>query len=209
MPLQSGLKIGFLASHDGSSMKAILQAIADDSLRASVCVVICNNSDAPALTHAQMLDIPSYHLSQTRLGTNADVDRAIVKTLKARGAELVVLSGYLRKLGPHTLDGYRSRILNIHPALLPRHGGRGMYGRRVHEAVIAAGERTSGITIHLVDEEYDRGPVLARSEVPVEVDDTPATLAKRIQALEPQFFVETLRRISDGTLKLPPLENSA
>jgi phosphoribosylglycinamide formyltransferase 1 len=187
----SCLKIGILASHGGSSMKAILQAIADDSLRAGVCVVICNNSDAPALAHARMLGIPSYHLSQAKLGADADVDLAIVETLRGCGAELVVLSGYLRKLGPRMLDSYRSRILNIHPALLPRHGGRGMYGRRVHEAVIAAGERTSGITIHLVDEEYDCGKVLARWEVPVEVGDTPATLAKRIEALEPQFFVET------------------
>jgi phosphoribosylglycinamide formyltransferase 1 len=83
-----------------------------------------------------------------------------------------------------------------------------MYGRRVHEAVIAAGERTSGITIHLVDEEYDCGKVLARWEVPVEFGDTPATLAKRIEALEPQFFVETLRRVADGTLKLPPVDPS-
>lgn len=84
-----------------------------------------------------------------------------------------------------------------------------MYGRRVHEVVIAAGERISGITIHLVDEQYDCGKVLARREVPVEVDDTPATLAKRIEALESQFFVETLRRIAGGALRLPPLENSA
>jgi phosphoribosylglycinamide formyltransferase 1 len=155
-----------------------------------------------------MLGIPSYHLSQTKLGACADLDRTIAETLAACGAELVVLSGYLRKLGPRTLDTYRSRILNIHPALLPRHGGRGMYGRRVHEAVIALGERVSGITIHLVDEEYDCGKVIARWEVPVEVEDTPATLAKRIEALEPQFFVETLRRIADGTLKLPPVEPS-
>jgi phosphoribosylglycinamide formyltransferase-1 len=208
MPLHSGLKIDFLVSHGGSSMKAILQAIADDSLKASVCVVICNNSDAPALAHARMLGIPSYHLSQTKLGADADVDRAVVETLEGHGAELVVLSGFLRKLGPRMLESYRSRILNIHPSLLPRHGGRGMYGRRVHEAVIAASEPTSGITIHLVDEEYDRGPALARWEVPVEVDDTPGTLAKRIEALEPQFFVETLRRIADGTLKLPPVEPS-
>jgi phosphoribosylglycinamide formyltransferase 1 len=204
MPLHSGLKIGFLASHGGSSMKAILQAIADQSLSATACVVISNNSDAPALANARTLGIPSFHLSQTKLGAEADVDHAIAETLEARGAELVVLSGYLRKLGPRMLERYRSRILNIHPALLPRYGGRGMYGRRVHEAVIAAGERTSGITIHLVDQEYDRGPLLAQQQVPVEASDTPATLAERIEALEPQFFVETMQHIVDGTLKLPP-----
>jgi phosphoribosylglycinamide formyltransferase 1 len=209
MPLHGNLKIGFLASHGGSSMKSILQAIADGSLSATACVVICNNADSPALAHARSLAIPSYHLSQTKLGAGEDLDRVIAETLHACGAELVVLSGYLRKLGPHTLRRYRSRILNIHPGLLPRFGGRGMYGQRVHEAVIAAGERTTGITIHLVDEEYDRGPTLARREIPVEAGDTAVTLGKRIEALEPQFFVETLRRIADGTLRLPSVENPA
>ena len=122
----------------------------------------------------------------------------------ARGAELIVLSGYLRKLGPATLARFRGRILNIHPGLLPAHGGRGMYGRHVHEAVIAAGERESGITIHLVDEEYDHGPAVAERRIPVDPGDTPQSLALRIQAQEPAFFVETLRRIADGTLQLPP-----
>jgi phosphoribosylglycinamide formyltransferase 1 len=203
MPLRSALKIGFLASHGGSSMKAILDAMGEGSLHASACVVISNNADAPALIHARMLGIPSYHLSQTKLAGEADLDRVVADTLAAHGADLVVLSGYLRKLGPHTLERYRSRILNIHPGLLPRHGGRGMYGRHVHETVIAAAERMSGITIHIVDEEYDHGPLLARCEVPVEVGDTPATLAERIEAIEPQFFVETLRRIADGALTLP------
>jgi phosphoribosylglycinamide formyltransferase-1 len=209
MPPSSALKIGFLASHGGTSMKAILQAMGDGSLRAAACVVISNNADAPALTHARMLGVPAYHLSETKLGAEADIDRAVVDTLAEHGADLVVLSGYLRKLGPRTLARYRSRIINIHPALLPRHGGRGMYGRRVHEAVIAAGERTSGITIHLVDEEYDRGPVLAQREVPVEAGDTPATLAARIEAIEPGFFVETLRRIADGALALPRVDGPA
>ncbi len=201
--MRGGLKLGFLASHSGSSMKAILDAIAQGTLRASACVVISNNADAPALAYAKALGIPAYHLSRTRLGSAEAADRAIAETLAARGAELVVLSGYLRKLGPLTLARYRGRILNIHPGRLPAYGGRGMYGRRVHEAVIAAGERLSGITIHLVDEEYDHGPTLAARDVAIEPGDTPETLARRIEALEPQFFVDTLRRVAEGALLLP------
>jgi phosphoribosylglycinamide formyltransferase 1 len=201
--MRGGLKLGFLASHGGSSMKAILDAIAGLRLRASACVVISNNADAPALAHARALGVPALHLSETQLGGAAAADRAIAEALAAHGVELVVLSGYLRKLGPVTLARFRNRILNIHPGKLPDYGGRGMYGRRVHEAVIAAGERTSGITIHLVDEEYDHGPVLARREVAVERGDTPETLAARVQALEPDFFVDTLRRIDEGSLVLP------
>jgi phosphoribosylglycinamide formyltransferase 1 len=196
------LKLGFLASHGGSSMKAILDAIADGKLRASAAVAISNNADAPALAYAGALGVPTYHLSETRLGGAAIADRAIAETLAARGAELVVLSGYLRKVGALTLARYRGRILNIHPGPLPRYGGPGMYGRHVHEAVIAAGERMSGITIHIVDDEYDHGPVLARRAVAVTPGDTPASLAARIQALEPPFFVETLCRIAAGELTL-------
>ncbi len=131
--MRGGLKLGFLASHGGTSMKAILDAIGDGSLRASACAVIGNNAAAPALAHARALGVPTYHISETKLGTAEEADRAIAETLAACGVELVVLSGYLRKLGPITLARYRGRILNIHPGPLPKYGGRGMYGRHVHE----------------------------------------------------------------------------
>ena len=201
--MRGGLKLGFLASHGGSSMKAILGAIAEGELRASASVVISNNADAEALSHSRALGIPAYHLSETRLGNADALDRAVAETLAERGAELIVLSGYMRKIGPLTLARFRHRILNIHPGPLPKFGGRGMYGRFVHEAVIAAGERLSGICIHVVDDEYDHGPVLARREVPVEPGDTAETLAARVRAQEPAFFVDTLRHIAEGSLQLP------
>src|SRR5207237_1124805 len=130
-------------------------------------------------------------------------DRTLRDALEAAGVELVVLSGYLRQLGPQTLARYRGRVLNIHPGPLPDFGGHGMYGRRVHEAVIAAGAPQSGACIHVVDEEYDHGPVVARRAVPVRPDDTPEALEARVTALEPGFFVETLQRIAEGRLQLP------
>jgi phosphoribosylglycinamide formyltransferase 1 len=201
------LKLGFLASHGGSSMKAIIAAIGRGELGAEARIVISNNVDAPALEHARAAGVPALHLSQSKLGPGDDVDRAIADALAGGGVDLVVLSGYLRKLGPRTLARFRGRILNIHPGPLPTYGGQGLYGIRVHEAVLAAGERASAITIHLVDEEYDHGPVLARREVPVEPGDTPATLAVRVQALEPDFFVETLQAITDRRLSLPAMPN--
>jgi phosphoribosylglycinamide formyltransferase-1 len=113
------------------------------------------------------------------------------------------MSGYLRRLGPAMLGAYAHRILNIHPGPLPAFGGEGMYGRRVHEAVLAAGVRESGIVIHLVDEVYDHGPVVARRAVPVEPGDTAETLEARVRAAEPGFFVETLQRLARGDLELP------
>jgi phosphoribosylglycinamide formyltransferase-1 len=180
-----------------------VQAIRDRRLAAEAVVVISNNADSPALAFAREHGIAARHISRRSLGEAGDPDRAIAQALADAGAGLVVLSGYMRKLGPETLRRFRGRILNIHPALLPKYGGTGMYGRRVHDAVVAAGERLSGITIHLVDDEYDHGPVLAQREVPLEPGDSAAALEQRIQAAEPGFYVETLRRIVSGELRLP------
>jgi phosphoribosylglycinamide formyltransferase 1 len=201
------LKLGFLASHGGSSMRAIIAAIRRGELKAEARLVISNNADAPALSHAREAGVPALHLSQSKLGPEANIDRAIADAFAKAGIDLVVLSGYLRKLGPTTLARFHSRILNIHPGPLPKYGGQGFYGARVHAAVLAAGERTSAITIHLVDEDYDHGPVVARRAVPVEPGDTPATLAARVQAQEPDFFVATLQAIAAGSLALPPVPN--
>jgi phosphoribosylglycinamide formyltransferase-1 len=197
------LNLGFLSSHNGSSMRAIVKAIAEQRLDASARVVISNNAVSPALAFAREHGIPALHLSATRCGGEVDCDREIASALEKNGVETIVLSGYMRKLGPETLHRFSGRILNIHPGPLPKFGGQGMYGRHVHEAVIAAGETSSAITIHVVDEHYDQGPVIATRNVPVEEGDTPELLAARVQALEPDFFVATLQQIASGDLELP------
>jgi len=195
------LKLGFLASGNGSSARAIIAAIRAGDLAAEPRVLISNNRNAPALAFAAEQRVPALHIP-----TQSDPDAAderLVEALSAHGVELVVLSGYLRQLGPRTLAQYEGRILNIHPGPLPQFGGHGMYGRRVHEAVIATGVAESGIVIHLVDAEYDRGPVIARRRVPVEPGESAESLEARVTGLEPDFFVETLKRIAEGALALP------
>ncbi len=187
--------IAFLASHSGSNMRAIVAACRDGRLRASPTVLISNNSDSAAITWAKQNRLPSVHISATKSGSEADADAAIAATLAQYGADLVILAGYMRKLGPETLGTFAKRILNVHPALLPKFGGKGMYGRHVHEAILEAGESETGATIHLVDEEYDHGPVVAQARVPVLAGDTPDTLAARVQAREQELFPETLKRI--------------
>ena len=123
--------------------------------------------------------------------------------MEAAGVELVVLSGYLRKVGPRVLKRYAERILNIHPAPLPKYGGAGMYGRAVHEAVAAGGESASAVTIHIVDEDYDHGPTLAALAVPLAAGDAADAIEAKVAAAEPDFFVETLKRVAAGTLTLP------
>lgn len=195
------LKLGFLASRNGSSMRQIVNAIEGRALDAEARLVVSNNKSAPALAFAADHGVPAVCVP-TQSDPEA-ADARLCEALEAAGAELVVLSGYLRRLGPKTLARFSGRILNIHPGPLPAFGGEGMYGRRVHEAVIAAGAPQSEICIHLVDEEYDRGPVVARRAVAVEPGDTAETLEARVLALEPPFFVETLQRIAEGACRLP------
>ncbi len=199
--ISSPLKLGFLASKNGTSMRAIVEAARMGGLAVEPRLVVSNNRKAPALEFAAERGVPTLVIP-----TQADpeaADAALCAALEGAGVELVILSGYLRRLGALTLGRYRNRILNIHPGLLPAFGGEGMYGRRVHEAVIAAGASESGATIHAVDEIYDHGPVIERRTVPVLAGDTAETLEARVAAMEPGFFVETLARIAAGELRLP------
>lgn len=195
------LKLGFLASHTGSNMQAIIDACRAGTLAAEPCVAISNNSRAGALARARRANIAAYHLSERTHG--AALGAALLAALRRHGVEVICLAGYMKKLGAEVLAAYEGRILNIHPALLPKFGGQGMYGMRVHEAVLAAGERESGATIHLVDEEYDQGRVLAQEKVPVKTEDTPETLQKRVLAVEHRLYPATLARIAAGEIPIP------
>src|SRR5690606_23567602 len=113
------------------------------------------------------------------------------------------LAGFMKKIGPRTLAAFEGRIVNIHPALLPKYGGKGMYGQNVHATVIAAGDSETGVTVHVVTDDYDTGPILAQEKVPVGEGDTPETLAERVLAVEHRIYVETIGRIIKGEIRLP------
>jgi len=186
------MKLAFLASHNGSNMQAIIDACKSGKLACKPVLVISNNRESGALARAQKEGIPYAHLSSQTHPDPEALDKAILEALQKHGADWVVLAGYMRKLGESTLSAYRGRIVNIHPALLPKFGGQGMYGINVHKAVLAAGETESGATVHLVDGEYDHGDILSRRKVPVLPDDTPETLAQRVLNVEHQLYVDTL-----------------
>ena len=191
------LRLGFLASHNGSSMQAICRAMQAGQLDAEARVVISNNSQSHALAFARNIAIPAYHLSLKTEHTAEMVDRKLRHTLLAHDVNLVILSGYMRKLGSQMLSTYKDRILNIHPALLPNFGGQGLYGDRIHAAVLAAKEQETGITIHLVDEYYDHGTIIAQWRLPVFPNDTTESLALRVKAREGSFFVEVLQQLAE------------
>ena len=196
------LRLGFMASGGGTNMQSIIDACRDGSLQAEPCAVISNNSKSGALERARRAGIPGYHLSGRTHPDPDDLDRAILHALQERGVNLICLAGYMKLMGARTVAAYRGRILNIHPALLPRHGGSGFYGHHVHEAVLAAGDVESGPTVHVADEQYDNGPILAQIKVPVLPDDTPDTLAARVLEQEHRIYPETLQRIAVGEIRL-------
>lgn len=197
------MNIGFFASHGGSNFQALAEACRDGIIPATAAVLICNNADAPALSRAKSLGIPAHHLCLGALIPDAaTLDRRCLEILRRYAVDLVVLCGYMKKIGPLVLDAYRGRMINTHPALVPKFGGQGMYGRHVHHAVIAARESVTGVTVHLVTEEYDAGSILAQTEVPVLPCDDADSLATRVLAREHTFLVETVGRIARGELVL-------
>ena len=197
------MNIGFLASHNGSNMQAIVDACRSGTLWAVPAVVISNNSGSGSLARARQEEIPWYHLSGKTHPNPQKLDQAILNAMLEYAVDIIVLTGYMKKLGPRILSHFAGRILNIHPALLPKFGGKGMYGMHVHEAVIASGETESGVSIHIVDAEYDTGPVIAQAHVPVEPMDTPETLAARVLQREHTLFSETLQKIVTEEIMLP------
>lgn len=199
------LRIGVLASGEGTTLQAILDACNTGELAARVVAVVSNNSDSGALRRARAAGAQAIHLSGKTHPDPAALDRAIVDALRSNGVELVMLAGFMKKLGLGLLEHFAGRILNTHPALLPKFGGHGMYGMRVHEAVLAAGESKSGPSVHLVEAEYDTGRVLAQAEVPVLAGDTPQTLAARVQERERRLVVAVLAQVAQGELSLEGL----
>lgn len=196
------LKLGIFASHGGSNLEAILKACKEQALDAVVKVVISNNSQSRALELANNEEINAYHLSSFKYKEATVLDDIILKTLIENDVDTIVLAGYMKKLGDKVLAFYDGRILNIHPSLLPKFGGKGMYGINVHKAVIESGDKRTGITVHLVDKDYDTGRILNQCEIDIIADETAESLAKKVLHKEHEFYVDTLIRISKGEIKL-------
>jgi phosphoribosylglycinamide formyltransferase-1 len=198
------LNIAVFGSGRGSNFQAILAAIAKGSIPgARIVCVISNNSSAGILQTARDHSLPAYHLSRTHCASDEAFAERLEGVLDAHEANLIALAGYMKLLPLQLIARFRHRVINIHPALLPRFGGKGMYGHHVHEAVLAAGDSESGATVHLVDEVYDHGAILLQRRVPVLPGDTPEALAARVLAVEHELYPEVIRRIASGELILP------
>jgi len=190
-----GVNLAVFASHGGSGLQAIIDACESGKLDARVALVISNNSGSRALQRAKIHNIPAIHFSSAVIKEPHLLDAAVLDALLEHKIDIIFLAGYLKKLGRDVLKTFEGRVYNIHPSLLPKYGGKGMFGINVHDAVIAAGEKETGITIHKVNDEYDKGAIIAQRSVPVLDGDTPEVLAARVLQQEHVFIVEVLKEI--------------
>ena len=203
-PERGGIRIAVLVSGHGrgSNMQALIDGCRDGRIQGNVVVVIGTRRGAPALERASLAGIPTLVISPCDAGGEAEYGKRLLRALRRYKVDLVCLAGYMRLLPKEVVEAYRWRIMNIHPALLPRFGGKGMYGERVHEAVLSTGQIESGCTVHCVDDEYDHGPVILQTRVPVLPGDTPDTLAARVLPEEHKTYVKAVALFSEGRLRI-------
>lgn len=185
-------KIAILASGEGTNAERIIRYFLERRT-AEVALVITNKAQAGVLKRTERLSVPSLVLTAQEIAGGEALE-----ALHRHAIDFVVLAGFLLKVPDTVLHDYPNKIVNIHPALLPKFGGKGMYGSRVHEAVIAAGEKESGITIHYINEHYDEGNILFQAACPVLPDDTPETLAARVHGLEYEHFPRVIEAVLCG-----------
>lgn len=182
-------KLVVLASGSGSNFQAIINSIKDGSINgATIVALIVNKSGIKAIERAEEHNIPVYTLV-------SDFENNLGETLERLNPDLIVLAGFLKKIPSEVIKKYPDRIVNIHPSLLPKYGGKDFYGLKVHQAVIDAGDEVSGCTVHFVNEIYDAGKIIDQITVPVKPDDTPETLAKRILKQEHQLYPKVIQKL--------------
>jgi phosphoribosylglycinamide formyltransferase-1 len=202
------LPIGVLVSGEGTTLEALAEMAAGAHLPARIALVVADRPHAPAIEKARLRGLPTL-VVPTRGVPAEEWSVRLTTELETHGVELVVLAGFLSILPPAWVDHWAGRAINLHPSLLPRYGGPGMYGRRVHEAVLVARERTTGATVHLVTNDVDGGPPIVQERVPVVPDDTPETLRERLAPVEVALLALAIRRFAEGTLPLPYVVSEA
>ena len=194
------LRLAVLLSGSGTTLQNFNDLIAAGRLAAEIVLVVSSRKDAFGLERARQAGIPAAVLRPRDFKGQAEFTSAVFGRVEQARAELVLFAGFMVKLG--IPKRWTNRVMNVHPALLPAFGGQGMYGHFVHEAVLAAGCKVTGATVHLVDNEYDRGPIVLQRAVEVRAEDTPDTLAARVQAAERELYPQAVSLYAAGQLSV-------
>ena len=196
------LRCAVFASGNGSNFQALLDRRQKGDLHVEFALFIGNNSGAGAFERARRHGVPAFHLAPTHFASEEAYADALLSKLREHKVDLIVLAGYMKKLPLALVQAFRYRIVNIHPALLPAFGGKGMYGSHVHEAVIAYGAKITGVTVHFVDEEYDHGPIILQAALDVLDSDDPHSLAERVLTIEHASYWRAIEAIAQGKIKI-------
>jgi phosphoribosylglycinamide formyltransferase 1 len=198
--LPSEIRLAVLLSGGGTSLQNLLDRSADGRLPAEVVLVVANQSTAFGLERARRAGIPTVVVNRKEAGSLTEFSRRIFDACRAAHADLVCLAGFLQLI--EVPNDFLGRVMNIHPALIPAFCGKGFYGHHVHEAVLAAGVKVSGCTVHFADNQYDHGPIIVQRTVPVLDDDTPESLAKRVFEQECEAYPEAIRLFAENRLRI-------
>jgi len=191
--------IGLFASGSGSNFINIYKHICNGNIWAEISLLISNNSNCKAINFAKNNNINYKIVNNSRFSGN-QIDDIMLEILKDYKIDLIVLAGYMKKIPEKVIEYYHNRILNIHPALLPKFGGKGFYGMKVHEAVISSKEKTTGVTIHLVDNNYDTGEIIYQEKIKVMENDTPNSIAGRVLELEHKAYPEVIKKFCENNI---------
>ncbi len=194
------------ASGRGSNFEAVYQDIQSGQIDGEIACLISNNQSAPAREKAERYGIPSFHRTDSQYASGTAYVEEIAHLLQEHQTDFVLLAGYMKKVPAALLDRFPNRFVNIHPALLPSFGGKGYYGKRVHEAVIARGVKWTGVTVHFVDEVYDHGPIIYQYPVRVREEDTPDSLASRVLQYEHRAYPKVARWLSKGWITVEGIQ---
>lgn len=190
--------IAVLASGNGTTLQALIDAIQDKVLNINVSIVLSDKENSFALTRARSAGIPTYVLKNQTLETR---DNELYEILTNSNIDMVVLAGYLKLIGPKVIKKFT--IINTHPSLLPKYGGKGMHGMNVHKAVVDNNEKESGVTLHFVNEDYDKGEIIWQTHIPVYAEDTASDVSERVQLTEKVQLIYVLKAFSEGKINIP------
>ncbi len=194
------MKVAVFASGGGSNFQALLDRVASGDLHCSLSLCVGNNSKAHAFERARTSGVPVCHIAPSHFASESAYAEALQNVLRMHGIELIVLAGYMKRIPSAIVKAFANRIVNIHPGLLPAFGGEGLYGEKVHQAVLDSGAKISGVTVHFVDEQYDHGPIVFQGCVPVLDTDDPHTLASRVLTLEHASYWKAIESIVQGRI---------
>ena len=193
------MRLAVLASTRGTDLQAFIDEIKAGRLTAELACVVSDKKNCYALARAKEQGFTT-HFVDPKEKSRVEFDREVVEILKAARVDLIALVGFMRILSPYFIGEFRGRIINVHPALLPKFGGKNFFGSNVHEAVVASGKKETGMTIHFVDEDVDHGKIILQKKCPVLPDDTPEALRQRVQELEKEWYPKVIQLFCEGKI---------